>query len=353
MGNEVNIEPIIQKILWGKSLSRIKDGEENEHTFILRSLTIKEANYVQFIYDKEYDDAILNGILRQKDLEELYEEVGDWTSEHENKIQELEKQIKILKVKIKNYQFMTIKKKQAEKQLQKVQNELAELQRQKSNLFLVSAEARAEEIKRRNMVMLSTETLDEEKYWQTEADFLEERDHVLVYSLAKAYFDNNIFDTSTLRKIARNPSWRFRWSAAKTGADLFGRPISEWSEMQNLLIYWSQYYDGILESGADRPDDMIVNDDNACDAWVEEQSKKNAGASSNDKNIFGTKKATTKKNHAEHFIMVGQNDQEAVKNVQDMNAPSVRERLKGEYDKIKNSKRRISEWNLRVKERKC
>jgi hypothetical protein len=352
MRNEVDIEPIIQKILWGKSLSRVKDGEENEHTFILRSLTIKEANYVQFVYDKEYDDAILNGILGQKDLEELYEETGDWTNGHEDKIQELEKQIKILKVKIKNYQFMTVKKKQTEKQLEKVQNELVELQRQKSNLFLVSAEARAEEIKRRNMVMLSTETSDEEKYWQTEISFLEERDHVLVYNLARTYFDSNIFDTPTLRKIARNPSWRFRWSAAKTGADLFGKPISEWSEMQNLLIYWSQYYDGIFEH-PDKPGDIIINDDNACDAWVEEQSKKSAGAASNDKNIFGTKKAKTQKNHAEHFIMVGQNDQEAIKNVQDMNAPSVRERLRSEYDKIKNSKRRISEWNLRVKERKC
>jgi hypothetical protein len=59
------------------------------------------------------------------------------------------------------------------------------------------------------------------------------------------------------------------------------------------------------------------------------------------------KKAKTGKFHQEVFVMVEKGDSEAVEKVQSMNTADTRAMLRKEHDKIKKSKGRISEWELR------
>ena len=61
--------------------------------------------------------------------------------------------------------------------------------------------------------------------------------------------------------------------AYKTSGDLFGKPLMELTNDQDSLVYWSQVYDVAYES-MDRPEQSIIDDDEALDKWFEEQAKK-------------------------------------------------------------------------------
>ncbi len=344
--DSVDINLVIERILWGKSIAEVEGSDGIPHLFILRSLTIKETNLVQYIYKKELDVSLRAGLLSQKELEELFRSQEMWTDRDDKRIVELDVHIKQLKKQIKAAEFMLHRKKLLEKQLAQEIGEQNELSNRKNSLYNNSAESRAEEIKRRFVVMMSTETREEKPYWESREDFLEETDHTLIYNLAIAYYQNNIFDEKTLRKVARSGTWRFRWKAGKSGADLFGKPICDWSEMQNMLVYWSQLYDYVYES-LDSPAEFIIDNDVLCDAWIDEQSKKHVNKGNDKENILGTKKAKVEKAHQEEFIMVDPKDTASIKEIQEMNAPTVRKRLKEEYDRIKKSNKRVSEWDLR------
>lgn len=341
------INQVIERILWGKSFVDVLDSEEHPHAFILRSLSIKESNFINYIYRRELDIALHEGVLSFDQLKRLYESVGIWTPDHEKQIDDFVKQEKILQNQIKDFEFITAKKKRAERELKELKDKVVELNQTKISLFNCSAETRAEEVMRRYMTMLSTEDIRENAFWPTENDFLMESDFVMVYNLAIAYFKNNMFDEATVRKIARSPAWRVKWSAFKNGANLFGRSVPDWSEMQNYLVYWSQFYDFVFES-IERPSDAIINSDEACDVWVRDQTKKLSNTGNSKKNMFGTKKATSHKDHQEQFIMVQKGDGEVIQKVQEMNTLDVRAQLKAEYNTIK-SEGRISEWKLRGK----
>ena len=77
--------------------------------------------------------------------------------------------------------------------------------------------------------------------------------------------------TSLIRYMARSNLWRIRYvTSVKTGADLFGRPISEYSADMINLLYWSHYYQGIYDMmPEDQPGDDIIDDDDALDSYMD------------------------------------------------------------------------------------
>lgn len=333
-----DIERAIDKILWGKSIVFI----DPDH-YILRSLTIKETNYVDYLYDRELRRGIDAGIPTEDEVKTINMKMGLWSPEQDEKIEALKRAKKQAQSRIMDFQYFKTKKKKEERKLAEINREIERLLSLKESLFTNTAENRAEEIKRRYMVFMSTETMEEEKCWKTERDFLNETNNDLIFCLATEYVNNNLYSVKDLRQIARSPLWRFRWSMAKTGTDLFGKPISEWAETQNMLVYWSQYYDFIFES-PDRPADHVLEDDDACDAWVERQSKKIKSGQNKDTNMFGTKKAKTTKDHQEQFIMAG--DKESVEEIQSLNDETAR--MKWIRDnRIIRKEGNISEWKLR------
>ena len=345
---------IIDQILWGKAFAVVLNGIGEELTFILRSLSIRETNLCRFIQAQETKEALELGVMSRQELKDTFEAQGVWTPAHEEQLVQLDKQVKYLQSQIKDNEFFVQKKKAFTKSLEKVRAKIEKMRQTKTQLFSVSAEDRAEEIMRRYMLHMSAEDIQEQPYWENQTVFMQEQDTMLLYHLAIAYYENNVFPEKTVRCIARSPEWRYRWTMATKGVDLFGRPISEWSDMQNSLVYWSQYYDGIFNS-MERPADHIIENDEACDAWVRDKNKSNgssAGAKlgSKNTNIFGNKKATTHKEHNEQFIMVG-GDRETVERVQDMNPKSTRRQLAEEYKYLKQHGK-TTEWKLRQDSRR-
>ncbi|MHA2111274.1 MAG: hypothetical protein ACXADW_11465 [Candidatus Hodarchaeales archaeon] len=342
-----SIREAIDKILWGKSFVDVINGYGVENTFILRSLSIKESNLSKYIYKKEYKKSLIEGLLTKEELSMILAQDNIWGVPQEQELEAIDEGIKLLQIKVKDSQFFTVRKKKFEKQLKDLRKRQSNLLQTQNNLFNITAETRAEEVQRRYIVLLSTEDDNEQPYWDSEEEFMNCNDCVLLYNLAIAYYQYNWFSEKELRKIARHPEWRYRWMASKSGDGLFGKPISEWSEMQEGVVYWSQYYDSVYDA-YEKPSDVIIDNDEALDAWMREQNKKHkSGTPSKDKNMFGHKKSATKQDHQEQFIMVAQDDKEAVEKVQEMNSEQTRERLRREREIFKKKGGRVKEWDLR------
>jgi len=345
----LEIQSRVDRVLWGKSIVEVQDCQGETLSFVLRSLTSHETNFIDFVYRKALRQALEVGIMTEDDLLDIHREDGTWTEDDETILVGMSRKIDILNSHAKDFQNMKSKVKKIKRELAQTKDDLQRKENHRATLFSVSAENYAEELRRRHMVGMVTENMNGQPYWAKTDNFLKESDLVLVYNLAFAYFKHNILNEEETRKVARCGAWRYRWQASKNGADLFGKPISEWSEMQSSVIYWSQFYDFVYES-ADRPSEPIIEDDSACDAWYKDQVKKMSAKSmtgSQDKNAVGTKKAKSSKFHQEHFIMVEPGDNEAVQQLQDMNTSAVRRRLQAEHKTIKESKVRVSEWRLR------
>lgn len=339
------IDERIKRILWGKSMAKVTNGEGKDVICILRSLTSKENSRLDFVYQSEYAAAVASGMLPEEDLLKCLDGAGLWVGNDDVYLKGLEHKEKILGEKLLQYKFQKTLLKKAEKALEETKQERLERERFRDSLLMLSAENRAEEIRRRYMIFMTAEDVNEKPIWSSLDEFLDCYDLTLIFNLAIAYYKSNIFNEAEIRQAARSGAWRFRWSAAKEGADLFGTAINAWSDAQNAIVYWSQYYDFVFES-MDRPPENVVCDDAACDAWYEDQVKKLSNKGNENRNFLGTKKATTTKFHQEQFVMVSPGDKEAVKEIQELNPAHTRNKLRREQEVIKKTGK-ISEWNLR------
>lgn len=332
----MDIEKALNKILWGKALVKASGQDGKAETFALRSLTLQENNEMQFLRETVLQECEEDGIVNKEELTLILKEAEAWTSKEEDRISELEQETKKLKHGIKQAEFNKTKRRILEKSLSRTTEELQVLSNQKIDLFSLTAEARAEEYTRRYMIFKSATDKFGNQFWNTEEEFLDCTDSELVNNLTLGYIDSHIMTEAEVRKIARSGMWRFRWSASKNGESLFGKPVSEWSDLQSTLVYWSQFYDYVYES-PDKPNDMVIENDSALDGWVHEQEGKNSTTSNG---------MSGKSGHQEQFIVVPDADSETIEQVHSLNSKKDREQISRERKEIKE-KGRVSEWELR------
>mgnify|MGYP006280499493 CR=1 FL=1 len=332
------IERKIQSILWGKAIVDIEDGGGVEHNVIIRALTSKENNIVNYLYNKEIKKCKENGLCTSDELAEIYNKNGTWTREDEEKILKLQNGIKKLKNVLPDYKYLRSKYLSIKKRIKKAEKESSELQQTRAELFYNSLENRASEVRMRKVAQFCVETLDEQTFWD-EADFLYTTDLDFVHNIMVAYSNEFILPTSQMRELARSSEWRYRWKASKNGASLFDKAVAEWSEAQNSIVFWSQYYDWIFE----HPDCPmgLINNDEALDKWVEAQNKKDRG-----KNVLSNKGSTNPNAINEQFVMVEKGDKDSIEEIQSQNDAATRRRLAAEDKRLKE-KGKAKEWDLR------
>lgn len=339
----MEIEKEIRKILWGKSIVSAKDCNGQSKTYVLRSLTMSEMNYLDFIYDQCFNESIESGLLSKEELDFFYKNNEIWTDEDEQELKDLKKEIakqKGLKSKLKANKT---KIKILSNKIKKLEDKLSNMIAYKQDLDSCSAEKHAEEISNRHMIHLSATDKFGKRLWEEDEDFLNCTDEKLIYNLTINYYKNNFLSDKQLRKIARSGVWRYRWSASKNGESLFGKPISEWTSVQNHLVYWSQYYDYIYEN-PDRPDDATIEDDDSIDRWMENESKKN-------KKSRVSKKSNKNSEFVEDFIVVEDGDSETIKDIYDENTISSRQVINKTREQVqKNGK--VNDWQVKKNFRK-
>jgi hypothetical protein len=260
----------------------IKFGAKRQLIFFKHpSSVIKQR--ADLVYKDSYESAISEGILPLKELEELIFRRNIFTKEDVKNLNKLRSQLEAQRILLGKTTRIKAKIDRLKNIVRRLETDINKLLYKKSSKLLMSAETKAEE-ERASYICCKCSYFDNEQLvWSDYNDLLKEinirfKDDVLTSFLV---FYRGL-DTSIIREIARSSIWRIRYvTSMKVSESLFGIPTSEYTTDQINLVYWSNFYQGIFEMmPEDRPSDLIIEDDDALDSYMEfyykEQSKENA-----------------------------------------------------------------------------
>jgi len=340
------IEDRIAKITWGARYHYVQNGRGKEQIVILKSLNSRQKGFVSFIYDRAYKEAVSTGILTRFELKRILNERILWGPHEDDAIKRAKERIKELKKEIHDVKKNSRIFKRTVKVIEAQNRALQQLEQKKRSMFAVSAEVYAEEARSLALAYCLSYDENDKRLWKTWDDFLDETDVTFIGELIVALAKDDVVSLGETREVARSSSWRFRWNGAKSNVDnLFGKPIIEFDNNQQNLLYWSQVYDSVYEAPEPPPDEVIENDAKL-DAWFEaqdKQRKKNVFKSSDTKEDVGRgiKVSHDVGRHGEVFIVtnpdINPNAPDAA-DVDELNSSLSRKFKSKELDRIQNNK---------------
>lgn len=266
------IQREIDRISWGARYAKVKDAAGREHYVVMRSLSLADRNWIGFIHQQALEEGSEMGLLKESDLLSAYIETGIWTEEKEDKISRLKSDITKLEKGLKDEKEVLGRKK-IDGLMRGAKRALQTLVQERAEKLSSSVERYGEDRKIHAMVWCATYRMDGSRLWPTWESFENEIDLTLINNVLTALLNYSPADQKRVRSIVRSPLWRYKWNGSKNCDDLFGKPIVELDAEQEALVYWSQVYDAAFEA-YERPSDAIIDDDDALDAWFEEQGKK-------------------------------------------------------------------------------
>ena len=266
------IERYLCKVFTGSDLLYVIDGDED-----IRIKFKQPGNNIRlranFVYDQAYEKAILEGMLSTEDLEKLLKDRGLFTEEEEDKLSRLESKLKGQEVLLAKTIVVKARQDRLKKIISDLKNEIHVLKAKKVSKLMMSADAKAEEERTLFLCWACTYNNDTDKlYWEIYKDLLKENNLELKDKLLSGFLKfYRGLNTTLIRHIARSNLWRIRYiTSQKTSDPLFGIPTSQYTNDMMNLAYWSNYYQNIYEMlPEDRPPDLIIDDDEALDAYMQ------------------------------------------------------------------------------------
>jgi hypothetical protein len=271
------VESIITQIICGGRIEVIKDKFDSNRLVYFRHPLANERVTADFIKAESFEKAISEGLLTLVDMEELLVHRGIWGIDKDKEIDKLNNQLKGQRVVLSKTTRVPANRQRLLGVIKTLEEKIWSIRKEKEIRLEHTVERKAEEEKLKYFTWACTYSRGGEKrYWEAlrdfemEPDFIFRRNCVVSFSIFSVGTPN-----STIRYIARSPSWRIRYTAAqKNGGRLFKRDISDYSIDMLNLMYWSGYYSSIYEMlSEDRPSDDIIEDDESLDAYMEEYFK--------------------------------------------------------------------------------
>lgn len=300
----IDLDKTLDRIAWGKRFIKVKDGSGNRRVIILKSLDLRDRNFINFVYEEYLTEAIDSGVLTETELRRELEIRGMWTQEDEERIKELEEKVQKTKLLL-DVADNVRDKRRLEKAVEFSRKKLDNARSERASRFSPAAERYAETMKMYAIIFSMSYDSEENKLWKDWDLFLKEQDSFLVYEIISNINQGRSAGEKDIRKLARSGMWRTLWNAGK-GSNLFGKPIIQLDSEQHALVYWSQVYDSVYEA-YERPDDEIIGDDDKLDKWFEEQAKKKKEQDKKNRkpvNPLGISNKVMK--HGEVFVAVDQ-----------------------------------------------
>ena len=256
-----------------KSISvRSKIVDIDSKVLIFKYPSVKLRMYSRRIYKSEFDKAIEEEMLTNDQMSDLIKKRNLVSDADRAKLSKLESQIEAQRVLLAKTTRVKANQDRIKGILQDLESKKAIIENKERSKFAMTAETRAEEAKVLYLCYGSTFTLEtDELYWKTFDIFKQEPDYLFRQSVLSEFisFYTGI-RTPIIRALARSNLWRIRYiTSVKTGEDLFGVPVSDYSSDMLNLVYWSHYYQNINEMmPEDQPPDDILEDDEALDAFM-------------------------------------------------------------------------------------
>jgi SepF-like predicted cell division protein (DUF552 family) len=306
-------------------------------------------NYIKaqadLIYDSTYNDAIKSGMLPVEKLEEILEERHIISDKEQKELEGLGSQLYAQQILLGKTTKVKANQDRIKEIIKRLKEEISGIESKKISKLAMSAESKASEDKALYLCWACTYIKiddDYKLYWKTFDSLLQEyslelRNKILIKFLQ---FKAGI-PTETIRFLARHSLWRIRYVTSQKMSDpLFGVPTSQYTNDMMNLAYWSNFYQNIYEMmPKDRPTDLIIEDDEALDAYMksyyEERNREDMAERAKHKTIQsrGTLSAFDK----EEVIVTRSN--ELYEDIE-YDKPREAQRIKGRADIKKKARRR-------------
>lgn len=349
-----SIEGDINQICWGGKFISVERMDGAPITLIIKALSIRDRNFVDFIYSQAFKMAREEGVLTKFELRNELKVKGLWDIGDDSTIDTIADTVDELERKLETLPPRSMKYKRTSKMLDAYRKSLVELVNKKRMLFHTSAEDYAMDAKTSAIVYCCTYSENEERYWESWEDFEHERDTEFIDTIVREMNKVTLLPVGRIREIARSPQWRFRWQGAKGSKDLWGKPVCELDGNQQNLLYWSQIYDSVYEA-YERPPEDIINDDDKLDKWLENQYKEQKNKDIADgKYVNGIQLSDGVRRHGEVFVVANSDmnpDAPDIQDIENLNTSLIKKFKQEEIKKIKQSKI-INEKDLRGRKNK-
>jgi len=252
---------------------------------------LNEANnlYLEFLHENRFED-----ILDNDSLDFLLLKNGIISVFDQNKLKEIPKKIDNAKLQLFKDFMLPSKRKYIKQEIENLRKEQNLIYNKRYPFEKYTIEYLAEKI--RNRHIFSNVVLNK-KYKKIKI-----KSCYIDFVINK--FNEDYISITEYRQLARNSEWTNIWYIFKNKSF---RKIG--IEQQNLISYTKLYEN--VNKHPERPDEMIIQDDDALDGWlidINNKNKEKEKSNNSQKN---------KKDHNEHFIIA--NDEEDIKSIIGMN----------------------------------
>jgi hypothetical protein len=252
--------------------SRSKIVDVGNKTILFKYPSVFVRMKARRIYDIEYKSSINEGLLSVKDMQKIVKERKLISDKEQQKLNVLKSKLEAQKILLSKTTKVKANQDRIKKIVSELNSEIKIIEYKEVSKFSMTAETKAEESKLLYLCRASCYNFDtDELYWNTHDAFISEPNFELREKIVSEFilFYSGI-STAHIRSIARNNLWRIRYvTSLKTSEPLFGVPTSEYSNDMLNLSYWSHYYQNIYEMmPEDQPNEDIIEDDEALDAYL-------------------------------------------------------------------------------------
>jgi hypothetical protein len=295
------LDRAIGEINAGQKVVYVNNEAGEEVPVLFRHPSHKDKEISFFVYNEAIRKGKEEGLLSNTEMEELAKTRTFFSEENSEKLKKLESKIKGQKVLLAKTTRVPARRNRVKEVIDRLEKEASSLRYIRDSYLENTRERKAAESRLLFLTHKSTfNPLEDVLYWKEYKDFEDEKDVLF----RREVFTNFVIfyhglSSTIIRYIARSNLWRIRYTTAvKTGANLFGTSINEYTTDQLMLVYWSNYYQSIYEMMSDdRPPESIIEDDAALDAymkdWHAEKSRDDA-ASKGAKSQYGKPSAWDK-----------------------------------------------------------
>jgi hypothetical protein len=300
--------------------------EKDNLTLLVKPLTIEQSYKASIIYNKAYEQAIIDEIMSEDEINDWMLQNGLWSKVHDNKTEGLKKDLEKLKIEIYNNRNDSKLRERIRLYIRAGEKQMLEHLREKSIYYQNSREGYA--LSEKISWIIKNSTYCDDKLY----DF---KDVSLSYIVDE--WQSSVLSEGIIRELAREEPWKSLWSIKSNGIKklFYNEDNQELTLNQKNLVIWSQIYDNIQES-MDCPNDDVIKDDDLLDGWFLIQAKKREKEKLEKDFESGTRNDKIK-NAGEVYVVVDPNDKDSISKVDSMN-DSVSQLIKKQRFEVINQK---------------
>lgn len=257
------------------SQSKIVDIEGR--TILFKCPHVSAMIKARRIYEREYENSLKEGFISVEDMRKIVKERKIINDSEQRELSSLKSKLEAQKILLAKTTKVKANQDRIKNIIHELESKINVIEYKERSKFSMTAETKAEEAKLLYLCWSHCYNFDtDELYWLEYKEFLEEDDIVFREKLISEFilFYGGI-PTPQIRAIARDNLWRIRYvTSSKTSEPLFGVPTSEYTNDMLNLVYWSHYYQNIYEMmPEDQPNELIIEDDEALDAYLNDYYK--------------------------------------------------------------------------------